>query len=209
MQRDRDLPGLFEQTRRHVAAGEQACRDDPRLDNGEPDADADHSAGVSDRAADLGQCERRVQERPPFGNGLVDQREDEPVDDVARDRFAGRERAPQVGAGVVDGGEAGPVAGAGQLDGGGGEPLPCRAGGPRGQPRIHRAQPAGVAHQDERDGIGGGGGSRGPQNPGDLVEGELALDDLVVESSFTGELHGRAFRECSSDGAPGRPIARP
>jgi hypothetical protein len=43
----------------------------------------------------------------------------------------------------------------------------------------------------------------------DVAEGEFAFEAAIVEALFGSEVHGRAFRECSLNGAPGRPIARP
>jgi hypothetical protein len=56
-------------------------------------------------------------------------------------------------------------------------------------------QSAGVAEQDQRGRCGCGSGR--PQDAGYLAEGEVALEDTVVEALFRTESHGRAFRECS------------
>jgi hypothetical protein len=52
-----------------------------------------------------------------------------------------------------------------------------------------------MAEQDQRGRCGCGCGR--PQDAGDLVKGEFALEDTVVEALFGNESHGRAFRECS------------
>ena len=87
------------------------------------------------------------------------------------------------------------------------KPLAAAATCPGHQPGVHLVQSAGVAEQDQRNRSGCR--SRRPQDAGDLAEGELALEDAVVEALFGGELHGRAFRECSwtalpDDLSPGR-----
>ena len=177
-----------------------------RLHHRHPDADGDHPARIPDRATDLGQREEGVQGSPPFRDRLVDQREYEPVDDLVVDRLAGRQRPVQVGAGLFDGGEPGSATTSGELDGGRAEALRHGVPDPGQQSGVHPGQSAGVAEQDQRCRCGHG--SRRPQEAGDVAEGELALEDVVVEAPFGGEPHGRAFRECSK-GAPGRPIARP
>jgi hypothetical protein len=53
------------------------------------------------------------------------------------------------------------------------------------------------------------GGSGRPQDAGDVAENEFAFEAAVVEALFGNEVHGRAFRECWLNGAPGRSIARP
>jgi hypothetical protein len=168
---------------------------DARLDHRQPDADGDHSSRVPDRAADLGQRKEGVQGGPPFRDRLVDQREDEPVDDLVADRLAGLQRPAQVGAGLLGGGPTGPVTASGELDGGRGEALRRGLPGPGHQSGVHLAQSAGVAEQDQRRRCGRGCGR--PQDAGDLAEGEFALEDAVVEALFGSESHGRAFRECS------------
>ncbi len=50
---------------------------------------------------------------------------------------------------------------------------------------------------------------RGPQDAGNLAEGEPAFEDAAVEVLLRSEVHGRAFRECSwtalpDDLSPGR-----
>jgi hypothetical protein len=189
LQRNGDPPGLLEHRAGHKTPGEQQRGRDARLDHRQPDADGDHPARVPHRAADLGQRKEGVQDRPPFRDRLLDQRKDEPVDDLLADRLAGLQGPAQVGAGLVDGGETGPVTASGELDGRRGEAL-C-VPGPGDEPGVHLVQSAGVAHQDQRRGCG----YRRPQEAGDLAEGEFAFEDTVVEALFGSESHGRAFRE--------------
>lgn len=148
---------------------------------------------VPDRAADLGQRKEGVQGGPPFRDRLVDQREDEPVDDLVVDRLTGLQRPAQVGAGLLGGGGTGPVTTPGELDGGRGVALRRGVPGPGNQSGVHLVQSAGVADQDQRGRCGCGSGR--PQDAGDLAEGEPAFEDAVFEALFGSESHGRAFRE--------------
>jgi hypothetical protein len=66
---------------------------------------------------------------------------------------------------------------------------------PGKQSRIHRRQSAGMPEQDQRSRRRNR--NRCPQDAGNLIEGEGALDDVVVEALFGQKVHERAFRECS------------
>jgi hypothetical protein len=102
-QRNGDLPGLVENDAGHETPGEKNGGLDAWLDQGQPYADADHASREPDRAADLGQRQEFLQQGLPFRDRLVDQREDQPVDDVVV-RFAGLQRATQIGTGLLGGG---------------------------------------------------------------------------------------------------------
>ena len=86
---------------------------------------------------------------PPFRYRGVDQREDEPVDDLV-DRLAGRDRPAQVGAGLFDVGDRGrsPLPGSSMVAVA--KPSRCGALSPADQPGVHVLQAAGVTEQDQR-----------------------------------------------------------
>lgn len=60
-------------------------------------------------------------------------------------------------------------------------------------------QSPGVAHQDQWCWCGW----RRPQDARDIADGKFSFEDAVVEDLFRSEVHGRAFRECLFNGAPG------
>ncbi|GGU65584.1 hypothetical protein GCM10010274_62860 [Streptomyces lavendofoliae] len=104
MQRNGHLPGFREHNAGHEASGEQNGGGDARLDHCQPDPEGDHSPRIADRATDPGQRQEGVQRCLPFRDRLPDQREDEPVDDLLGDRFAGLQGPAQGGAGLLRGG---------------------------------------------------------------------------------------------------------
>ena len=124
MQWDGDPAGFLDDRARHEAPREEPSGHDAWLDHGQPDADCGHPSGDSNRAADLGQGKNRVQDRLPLGDGMLEQRKDEPVDDVLARPFPGLDRLTQIGAGLLDA-DARPVPATGQFDGHARESQPC------------------------------------------------------------------------------------
>lgn len=170
MQRDRHLASLVQDRRRHEAAGEESRGDQARLHPGEAHADRDHTAGTGDRSGDPGQREERVDGRAQLGDGLVDERQDQPVDDVGGNGLARGEGGAEVGTGAVHDRQPGPLTAAGEFERrrGGADPGECL--GPAQQARVHRLDAARVPQEHERTRRG-----RGPQDAGHVPQGEPAL----------------------------------
>ena len=91
VQRNHDAAGLVEHHTGHEAPSEEPGGHDAGFDQRQPDADGDDPARVRDRAADLGHREEYVERGLPLRDRLLDQRKDQPLDDLL-DRLAGRQR---------------------------------------------------------------------------------------------------------------------
>lgn len=90
-------------------------------------------------AGHFGQREQGVEDCLPLRNGLLDQRKDEPVDDVLVRPLPGPDRLTQLGTRLLDSCDARPVAAPGQFDARCGETQLCGVPCSSLQPGVHRA----------------------------------------------------------------------
>lgn len=182
--RDGDPAGLLDDDARDEAPREQPEGRDARLDHSHADTDGDQAAGEPDGPGHFRERQQLVERRLPLGDRHLDQRQDQPVDDVVARPFTGHDCLAQLGARLLHAVRDRAIAAPGQLDRRSGEPLGGRLESPRHETRVHGAHPARVSHQDQRDGVGGGRSCRRPQGAGDLVDGEFALGDSTGEELF-------------------------